>query len=193
MGGNGMEIRPDLKEVASRRNRFMTAEKVSLLFANGLVLYGMEKPAALQVHELPPGLFRFFLLPILITLYVYLASRGGAYIGRLSRSYTAASGKSEEAPDLFREGRVTLYGRLKSTGEDRSGGPLPHFILEEASESGAPDMASRHLEVSLTPSSQQAETMRDYLGKRLMVAGKVRFNQLRGKQEVIPELVMEVL
>jgi hypothetical protein len=153
----------------------------------------MEKPAAFQAEALPPGLFRFVLLPILITLYVYLASRVGAYIGRLSRSYAAGLGKSDEIRDIFREERVTIYGRLKSIGDGRAGDPLPHFILEDASESSAPDPSSPHLEVSLTPSSQQAETMRDYLGKRLMIAGKIRFNRLRGKQEVIPELVMEVI
>lgn len=106
-----LEIRPDLKEVALGSNRFITKEKVSFLLANGLVIYGMEEPSAMEIEELPPGLFRFLLLPILITLYIYLASRVGTYIGWLSRSYEAGPEKSEEAPDLFREDPVTIVER----------------------------------------------------------------------------------
>jgi len=97
----GLGIRPDPKGAARWWNRWITKEKASLLFANGLVLSGMERPPAFRVESLPPGLARFILLPILMMLYIYLASRVGAYIGRLSRSHPSASGSPEEAPDLF--------------------------------------------------------------------------------------------
>ena len=115
-----MEIRPDLKEPASGCNRFMTRERLSLLFASGLVIYGVGIPAALEVDDLSPEFLRFFLLPASMTLYLYLASRVGAYIGRRSCSDPFASGSVEEASDLLRR-RAPVRGSVNPAGEGDSG------------------------------------------------------------------------
>jgi len=114
-----MEIRSDLKGPASGYNRFMTRERLSLLFASGLVIYGVGIPAALEVDELSPEFLRFFILPDSVTLYVYLASRVGAYIGRRSRPGAFASGSVEEAPDLLLR-RAPLRGSVNPAGEGDS-------------------------------------------------------------------------
>lgn len=186
------EIKRGMKRAVPRRKRFLTQEKRSFLSLNGLVVYGVEQPFVSQAESGPSSLVDFLLFPILITLYIYLACRVGSLIARWFRSYAAAGHPAGTEWRFLGGERVTLFGRLKSGGETHSDG-APHFILENATNSQIPDLPPVPLEVSLTPSSQQAKAMNDYLGKRLLVAGKIHFNALKGEPEVVPELVMEVI
>jgi hypothetical protein len=157
----------------------------SILSLNGLFTLGMEQPL-FQADQGPSGLFSFFHLLTLAILYVYLGYLLAHLIFFCRSRLAQGENRSQKTWHLLGEQRVTLYGRLKCVGENHSDAP-PHFILE-----GVTGPNTSFLEVSLTPSEYHKEVMSDYLGKRLMIAGRVSFNQRRGREEVVPELVMEV-
>lgn len=57
-------------------------------------------PSAFQVGDGLSGVFNFLSIPILVTLYLYMACRLGSFVGRLSRSYPADDEPAYEAWEL---------------------------------------------------------------------------------------------
>jgi hypothetical protein len=182
----GFEIKQALEKAGLLRNRLMTKERVLILSLNGLAIFGVEKLPFSPGEGDPSGILRAVLLPMLIILYFYLACRINSFIRHFLN-------RSAADTDPFREGQATFFGRLKSVSESRSNDPSPRFILEDATNSPIPTASPRFIEISLSPLSHHAAVMSDYLGKRLMIAGKISFNPLKGRQEVVPEVILEVI
>jgi hypothetical protein len=160
----------------------------STVSLNGLFTLGMEQPFLLQTEQGSSGFLPFLNLLILAIFYVSLGYLLAHLIFFCRSRFVQGAIRSQKRLHLLRERRMTLYGRLKCVGENHSDVP-PHFILEGVTGQNAP---APFLEVSLSPTGYQKEMMSDYLGKRLMIAGRVSFNQRKGREEVVPELVMEV-
>lgn len=173
------QIRQGMKERSLWRDRLIR-RRMSIIFMHGLFGVGSEN------HRIGDLLASFDLSAILFPLalglvYLYFSYRFIHFIFLTSKT------------DPIHEESVTVSGRLKRVGDDDLSDSTPHSILEDARDSQIPNSLCIPLEVFLTPSNEQAEVLCDYLGKRLMVTGKIHFSGLKGKPEVVPELMMEVV
>ncbi|MBI3803797.1 MAG: hypothetical protein HY282_08560 [Nitrospirae bacterium] len=133
----------------------------------------------------------FFLLLILIAFYLYLSGRVIPFVF-FSFATETRFNRSISKLDLMIEQNITICGRLKYVGDDLMDDPAPEFILEDATKNQIPIAPWLPLIAPLTAIGRTSEGMWDYLGKQLIIAGKIGVNRKKEKA-VIPQLVVEVL
>lgn len=155
----------------------------------GLLAVGVEYSGAPQPAE---GFFYFlFLFLVLIASALYLSYR--ASLSNDPRSDKEFRLNASIAKlDLMLEQNITICGRLKFSGRRTPADPAPHFILEDATKNQIPIAPWLPLEAPFATPNRPSEGMWDYLGKQLIIAGKVGMNE-RKEKAVIPQLVVEVL
>lgn len=158
-------------------------------------LFAPRKPLAYDTFA-PEGIFdlsNILLFAALMMLYMYFSFRFARYAVLFSGTVAPLPFyNATKSSDLAGKKIVTIYGRLKVSGQAPSEASGFHFILEDAANNRVP-IAPWVLEGASASLDQIPKTMDHFLGKQLVVKGKVHLNPSEGEYAVVPELVMEVL
>jgi hypothetical protein len=134
---------------------------------------------------------------LVVLFYACLLNSGWLLIAHSASAQNQEVGVHEikEAPEKFLNKKITVRGRLRSSG--RNYFTDPQFVIEDDAGNSVPVSPWVPLEVPPPmPGKEQSPgdlpiVMRDFLGKKLSVSGTVRLDHLKEKHFIDVESALE--